>query len=220
MPDDESIARLLNVLYSAPTEPRRWRDFLRLLGAACGAENAAFLVHDLPGQGHRVLAGLGDAVNDTAIHRYESHYWQFDEWTNRFSQTAKPGEVLQGEAVWPESELLKSVYYNEFTRELDICRLAAIFCVPAPGVFEGIGLYRGLHEDSFGPEQISVLRMIAPHLQTACETRHRLLALETRVADLETALDSICTALLLVNAEGRIVLLNKQGQAVLAIPRS
>jgi DNA-binding CsgD family transcriptional regulator/PAS domain-containing protein len=215
MPDDDSILRLLNILFEAPIDPQRWSAFLHELCATSGVSKAALIAHDLSRPDHHILACEGDAIR-FSVNLYEEHYWQFDEWTKGAVRLGKSAGLFLGEEVWPEPLFRRSVFYNEFLHSYDICQVAGILYVDLPRIAEGISFYRGLREDSFGSEQLLVLKMIAPHLRTALETRRRLLALETRATDMETALDSMGTALLLVNASGKVVLLNKQARAVLA----
>lgn len=215
MPDDGSILRLLNILFEAPIDPQRWNEFLHELCTTSGVSKAALIAHDIARPDHRILACEGDAIKCSG-QLYEEHYWQFDEWTKGAVRLGKSVGTFLGEEVWPEPLFRKSVFYNEFLHAYDICQVAGILYVDLPLIAEGISFYRGPREDSFGSEQLLVLKMIAPHLRTALDTRRRLLALETRITDLETALDSIGTAVLLVNAAGRTILLNKQAHAVLA----
>jgi PAS domain-containing protein len=147
---------------------------------------------------------------------YERHYWQFDEWTIRLPKAGTSGRVKLGEEIWPEPAFRRSVFYNEFLNQHDICQVAAIPYLDAPGILESVGIYRGSREESFGREQTSVLKMIAPHLQTALETRRRLLALETRISSLETTLDSMSSAVVLIDLAGKAIFVNRQARAILA----
>ena len=214
MPDDESIVRLLSVLYAAPTETRRWGEFLQELCAMCHVTRAALIAHDLALDDHRILARQGHEI-ESAGHLYERYYWKFDKWTSDFCRASNGGRVILGEEIWTEKDLLKSIYYNDFLKKYDILQLLGIPYTQAPGVFESISLYRGMREDRFGPEQMSVLKKIAPHLRIALEIRHRLQSLENRISDLETALDSLQSALLLVDTTGAVTYLNRMARSLL-----
>jgi hypothetical protein len=69
MPNDRAILELLRVLYSAPTEPKRWDDFLRSLGREVGVTKAAISVHDLSRYGNELVDLRGD------YERYCSQPW-------------------------------------------------------------------------------------------------------------------------------------------------
>jgi DNA-binding CsgD family transcriptional regulator len=216
---DDSIVRLLSTLYAAPTEPRRWNDFLRQIGESCGVDKAALIAHDMSRNHHIIVAGRGDALKESG-NQYEKYYWQFDEWTARLPKVGLAGQVHLGEEVWPEPAFLKSVFYNEFLRQYEICRLAAVFFPGKQGSFDGISFYRARHEEKFDPEQITLLNTVAPHLKIALQTRRKLAALEGRVSDLETALDAIASALILLDSNQNVIFVNRKARTLLGTDNS
>jgi DNA-binding CsgD family transcriptional regulator len=215
MPDDEMIARLLRTLYAAPIQPKLWRPFLEQLSKISGVTKAALITHDLAEKDHRMLATLGDSV-DESIPLYESCYFQVDEWTSRFSTSRATGRIVLGEEVWPEAAFLQSTFYNEFLRRFDTRQMACLATVGSQGTFEALSIYRGQSEDEFARDQLAVLQTIVPHLQTALYTRRKLLALESRVSDLETALGAMGSAIVLIDRTGKTIFVNDAARAILA----
>lgn len=124
--------------------------------------------------------------------------------------------IFQGEEVWTTDAMLQSTFYNEFLKKVDVVRMACVAFCGSPGIFEGFSIYRGPHEDDFGREELVKLAEIVPHLQTALYTRRKLLDLESRVSDMETALDALSTALVLVDAAYKIFFANRNARAILA----
>ncbi len=189
--------------------------FLQEFCAASGVTKAALIAHDPANADHRVIASIGDGLSE-ANPVYEGHYYyyQFDEWAQRIPKRPMGG-VVRGEEVWSEELFLRSVFYNEFLSKLGICEMACLTAPGLPGVFDGLSFYRGPRESEFDREQLSMLRAIAPHLQTALHTRRKLAALESRVADLETALDRLDCSLVLLDTTGRAVFVNRNARAIL-----
>ena len=72
----------------------------------------------------------------------------------------------------------------------------------------------GRSEDEFDREQLAALELVTPHLQTALYTRRKLLELESRVSDMETALDHLHTALVLVDATAKVLFANRNARAI------
>ena len=206
--------RILTTLYAAPMQPELWSVFLEELAAMIGVTKAALIAHDAAEGNHKILAALSDDMKES-MHLYEDYYWQFDEWTLQFPKREVEGRIFLGEEIWPEESLRKSTFYNEFLKKVDISGVAGVAGLVAPGIFDVLSIYRGPREDSFDLEQLAVLGTIAPYLRLAFATRRRLLALESRVGDLENALDQLQTALVLVDGKGRPVLVNKIAQAIL-----
>jgi DNA-binding CsgD family transcriptional regulator len=211
-----SYDRILAALYAAPARPEMWDVFLKQFGMVSGVNKAALISHDFPGNNHRMLATLGDCVKDDEnVRLYENVYCQLDEWTVRFPKRTDTGRVVQGEAIWPGGELLKSTFYNEFLQKIDICRMACVAAAGPPGNFEALSIYRGPSEDEFDREQLAALEAIVPHLQIALYTRRKLLELESRVSDMETALDHLSTALVLVDATAKVLFANRKARVIL-----
>jgi DNA-binding CsgD family transcriptional regulator/PAS domain-containing protein len=178
---------------------------------------AAIIAHDIAGQNHAILAWVGDAVKEGGG-LYEKHYWQFDEWTSRHLRRGMREKVAVGEEVWPEQDLRKSTFYNEFLTHFDICQTAGIVLRAGSCNLDAISIYRGPREECLGQEQLHVLNAIAPHLQIALATRRKLAELEGRISDLEAALDSMRTALVLVDKAAKVVYVNAQAKGILAEP--
>jgi DNA-binding CsgD family transcriptional regulator len=196
--------------------PELWNVFLEKLSALSGVTKAALLTHNVPKSDHRMLATLGDGINDNEnVRLYEALYYQFDEWTLRFPRNGLAGRVIRGEEIWPEDSLYKSTFYNEFLRTVDVCQMACIASTPSVGALETLSIYRGPHDNSFGTEVFDTLKILAPHLRAALNMRRMLVKLESRVSDLENAVDVIVTGLVLLDAKGKCVLANNSARTVL-----
>lgn len=210
-----ALDRLLTALYAAPARPEMWEVFLKEFGTVSGVNKAALIAHDISKNDHRILAALGEGIKDKdRIRRYEDLYCKFDEWTVRFPKRTEPGKILQGEEIWPGRELLKSTFYNEFLKEIDVCGVACIGVSAPPRAFECLSIYRGHSEGEFDREHLAALELVTPHLQTALYTRRKLLELESRVSDMETALDHLHTALVLVDATAKVLFANRNARAI------
>jgi PAS domain-containing protein len=208
------IQHMLGTLYAAPLRPALWDSFLSQISALCGIRKAALICHNVPQGTHRILATLGSEVA-ASVQTYESHYFQFDEWTLRFPKRGSRGRVIRGEEIWQESSLLKSTFYNEFLKPFDTYQMACVGYGDAPGNFEALSVYRGLNEESFTRETMALLELLVPHLDTALTLRRKLGHLEGHASDLENALDAIAPGIILLDRNGRCIFINKSAQAIL-----
>jgi DNA-binding CsgD family transcriptional regulator len=210
----DPVQRLLGSVYAAPIRPELWCVVLEQLSDMTGVTKAALITHDITNSEHRMLAILGDSVKEgTSI--YERSYFQHDEWTLRFPKRGFTGRVIRGEEIWPEHAFYKSTFFNEFLQKFDVCQMACLASGGTPGIFEALSIYRGPRDHEFGPEVLAILEMLAPHLQTSLHMRRIFAALESRVSDLENALDLVSTGLVLLDAKGNCVLVNKTAKAIL-----
>lgn len=214
MTREGEITQLLGTLYAAPIQPEMWNAFLTQLSAMTGITKAAIISHDIAANDHRMLATVGDKTRES-VGIYESCYYQFDGWTSRFPRVALTGKIVRGEDFWPKASLIKSVFYNEFLKKFDTCEMACLSAVGTPLVFEALSVYRGPSDDEFSLRNLALLESIAPHLKTALSMRRKLLALESRVSDLEAAFDQISSAFVLIDAAGKIALVNESSRQIL-----
>ena len=135
----------------------------------------------------------------------------------RYPRLANQG-VLIGCEVWPEPEFYRSVFYNEFLKQfdVDICSVASIGVSSIPRKFAALSIFRGHSDKEFTAEHIAVLSTLLPHLEVALATRRRLAALESRATDLENAFNSIKSAFVLLDAAGRVILVNAAAHLILS----
>jgi exonuclease VII small subunit len=208
MEPDISRDETLVTLYSAASEPALWEVFLEKFASHNGITKAALMIHDFTKSEHGISTAFGDAVKES-VRSYGSYYYQFDQWTLRFPKSAVPGAIFRGGDIWSEREMRKSIFYNEFLRPFDTCELAGVVGNNANPRFELLSIYRGPDEQPFDEWQFEALRLLSPHLQIALGMRHRLIALESMVNDLENALDQLETALVIFNSAAKPVFANR-----------
>jgi DNA-binding CsgD family transcriptional regulator/PAS domain-containing protein len=210
-----TLDKLLTTLYAAPTHPELWNNFLKEFGEISSVNKAALISHRFDVNEHKMLATLGDGIKDREnIRLYEEFYCQVDEWTRRFPKTEN-GRLVRGQEIWATEAMLQSTFFNEFLKKVDVLHMVCVAFSGSPGNFEALSLYRGPHEDEFDSEELDHLAQIVPHLQTALYTRRKLLELESRASDMETALDALSTALVLVSATDKILFANRNARAIL-----
>ena len=210
-----ALDRLLTALYAAPARPEMWEVFLKEFGTVSGVNKAALIAHDISKNDHRILAALGDGdKRQRPYSPLRGFVLQVRRMDRAFPQKDRDGKILQGEEIWPGRELLKSTFYNEFLKEVDVCGMACIGVSAPSRAFECLSIYRGPSEGEFDRKHLAALELVTPHLQTALYTRRKLLELESRVSDMETALDHLHTALVLVDATAKVLFANRNARAI------
>ncbi len=209
----DAIEQLLPTLYSAPLQPELWSTFLQQTSAITGISKAALIAHDLTQNRHKFLATLGPEVVES-VPLYESHYFHFDQWTERFPKRCFQSKVVLGDDLWPRQCLLESNFYNEFLKPFDTCEMVGIAAGSADS-FEAFSIYRGPREESFSRELVDALQLLAPHLQIALRVQAKLTGLEARLADMETALDRMSAGVVLLDAAGKCTFANQTARRIL-----
>src|SRR5215469_16499496 len=82
-------------------------------------------------------------------------------------------------------------------------------------VASAISTLRPEGKGSFCEDDTDLLRALMPHLQRAIQLHQRLSAAEDRAAIARDALDRIPAGLVVINASGKVLLINRQAQAVI-----
>jgi len=195
-------------------QPEFWGLFLREFSFLTGVSRAALLFHDISEKDHRLAETLGDSVKES-IKPYERLYCEFDEWTLRAAKRVNTSSVLSGEELWPERDMLRSVFYNEFLRKFDVCQMAGIVVPAASDILEAFCIYRGPSEKAIDKDKLDLLRFLAPHLKTAFAARRKLAAAEARASDLGNTLHRSPSALVLIDVKGRPVFVNEAAARIL-----
>ena len=210
---EEHFTNLVRTLYAAPTEPELWNEFLAELAKITKTDKIGLLSHNLARDTHTVVGRAGEGGAE-AQRIYEAHYGQYDEWYLR-GRDLIPGEVYVGQQIWPESTMLRSLYYNEFLRRFDMRWMATVTTASNPTLTEHLTLCRGGSQGLFEENDLRVVKAIVPHLQTALTTRRLLQSLEVRLSNLENALDLLETALVLLDASSKVVFVNRAARIIL-----
>jgi DNA-binding CsgD family transcriptional regulator len=210
---DDHIAKLVRTLYAAPATPELWNEFLAGLAKLTNTNKMGLLSHDLANDRHNVVGRTGEGGAD-AQRIYEAQYGQYDEWFLR-GRNLIPGKVHTGQQIWPESHMLRSLYYNEFLRRFDMRWMVTVTTASTPTLTEHLTLCRGPSEGLFEEHDLRVVEALVPHLQTALTIRRLLQSLQTKLSNLEAALDLLETPLLLLDASKKIVFMNSAASSIL-----
>jgi DNA-binding CsgD family transcriptional regulator len=205
---DSRLDETLVTLYSAVSQPALWEVFLAKFASRNGITKAALMIHDFTKSEHGISASFGDSVKES-VDLYECQYCHFDEWALRLPKSAPPGRIFKGTEILAEDALLKSVFYNEFLKPFDVCELAGVVAWNVDKQIEVLSTFRGPKEQPFDEGHFALLKFLSPHLQTALGMRRRLLALESRVTDLENALDHLETALVIFDSAAKPIFANR-----------
>src|SRR5271165_1672642 len=103
-PNEELLSQILEVLYEAPLDPRRWEEFVRLTAEAAGAHAATLLLHDLNDVQLRVAQQWG--FDPSAIQPYEEHYSSLDLRLQAFRRN--PTRIGTSQQLIPLAELKRT----------------------------------------------------------------------------------------------------------------
>ena len=150
------------------------------------------------------------------LHSYLRIYSREDPWLRHEESLRVPGTVHAGHDLIPESELVKSAFYQQWLKPQGLFRRLSVVLIREQANLCYLASLRGPDDPPFGPDEIQLCRSLAPHLRSAVQMRRQLAMLEVeRNAALEV-LDRLPTAVVLCDESGAPVIVNGAASEILA----
>jgi DNA-binding CsgD family transcriptional regulator/PAS domain-containing protein len=211
-------AGLLPILYEAPTNQGRWREFLERLCQQLAAKSAVLVV-----QGQQRCTLESHCGLDPETHRqYQSYYGAIDTFYAYARQRGfnHPGLVVPAQAFVSERELSKTEYCNDFLLKFDILQHCFALLDTGSAAPTVLTLMRGRRDSSFDERELRVLRFLAPHVQSAIQLHNRIQGLERKAGAVIGALDHLEQGVVLLDANGRVLLINQAAVEIFASERN
>ena len=199
-------AKLLSALYEGVGQPDGWDRFLEALTSTYAGGKGAFLLHD-----PKAIAGLyvsGSGWDEDYLQRYNDHYLKINPWMTRIP-TRPVGVAASADALFPQSALLETEFYNDWLRPQGLAAGHNII-VQRDGSRHMIVtiLYPNATAEK-DLDAVDRLQRLAPHLLRVSQLNRQIALLETRAQTAEAALDAQDTAVFLVDAASKILRMNE-----------
>lgn len=205
---------LLDALYGTVLGEGAQEEFNQMLAQATGASVVAVLRHDVAhGQGDvAVIHGRNPERMAAALAAHDLHQ---DPWITRVVPQLATGKVIDSDTLLPRKEMQRTDAFNSYYRQLDIGQQVA-----SVGHYDGsnsvtLSICREVGAPAFDEAELGVLRALTPHWVNAYAIQRRLSWLEQRVSTLEQAVDSVSTAMLLLDGEQRVIRANPAAEQLL-----
>jgi DNA-binding CsgD family transcriptional regulator len=207
LPPEEVLSSLLGSLYDAAADPSLWESFLQQLTQSARAQCADMLMHDMRQQSHTISRYW--MIDPEDIRLYNEHYGSKDVWVSGGS-AAPIGWTGTSEELCPPDAFSKSEFYNEFLLPHENVGHAMFGIIEKSEIgFANISILRAASAKPFGQEELHLLQFLIPHIQRAYLLHFQISALKSRNKSLQTALDMIPTAMVLLDSKGAIVAMNQ-----------
>ena len=213
------IAPLLPAIYEAATNPSRWPDAFADIVRLFDGHSGLLFSHQATPEQQGMWVPYQCA--EEGLRRYAERYHAFDIWMQRGHELGVfvPGNAVTGDDLLPRKEFLASVFYREHLALYDIHDVCAgvLHDGSEPDIpIVHVAIYRPHAMPLFGETEKALLAALIPHLREATRTGFRFAALERRAGIMQFAVETISPALVLLEAQGRVVFTNGQAQAILA----
>jgi len=206
---DEVVASI----YRATTEHEQWSVVVEKIGRRLGSSLAAVHVHAHAGdvEPATTIAAWGRQA-PPGLRDYESYYATRNVWVQHGAHLLTPGAILTGEQMCPDAVLLRSEYYLDFLRPMDVrySIRAVLSADPEPLSYFSAG--RPHKSRPFGEKERRVLAAVTPHLIQAIRIQSRMEAILASRHAFSGALERLPLAVIFLDRRCRAVEMNSSAR--------
>jgi len=203
---------LISEIYSAVESEGGWEEPLDKYARAIGGYSAAITWH----QGQKSRSEI--VTTGTYPRDFVSRYARELEPPNPFHNFFASRPVGNVTAVGIRSfdkEYLSSAYFNEWARPQGFGDLLGGHLLRGPFMHSWLSIRRDFKKGPYSPHELTLARKVAPHLARALALWARVQAACTEGASAAAALDEFGCAVILVDAEAKILYANRLGEGLL-----
>lgn len=213
------FSRTVEAIHTAALQPRAWPQALEAIAALHGAPQvlvATTTTH--PDDGGFFMA---HAIAESFLQEWAASYLPHDVWTTQAQRRGllHDGNVLLGEDLVPDAELVQSIFYREFLVRQGIRRLCSgvVFSGQLPGLpLTSCSVFRGSEGAAFTEDDRQLHALVTNHLSLALGAALRLRDGDFRLATSLQALDRLHGAVLLLGQRGNVLFANRNALVLLA----
>jgi DNA-binding CsgD family transcriptional regulator/PAS domain-containing protein len=126
----------------------------------------------------------------------------------------QPGTVSRRQSLCPDDIFLRSEFHEDWAAPQKMGQAVTATVLKTPAMVGLFGLLQRL--DKRGPDEadLALLRALMPHLQRAVKLHSRMADLHVREQVTQDALDRCPVGVILLNGEGRVVLMNRSAEEI------
>jgi DNA-binding CsgD family transcriptional regulator/PAS domain-containing protein len=214
--NDAKHERLLDLISEAALEPGLWTTVLEQLTANVGGRGAMLSrlnVRDGTGSAEFVRPDAEDARRAFGYYAHKNPLMIVSDPAD-YLRTWTP-RVLTDDDLLPKAEFMRSEFYNDFMRPLDMHSVMLIrLAIHEEDVF-AISISRAKPAGRFRPEELAATRRLHPHLLRAFSLSRRFSAARSKTQNLSEALNALEHAVIMVGEGGVIHHANTAAEALM-----
>lgn len=213
---EEQLFGVVDSIYGAATVAGEWAPVMERIARITGADRALMFT---PSREAARQLWASHEIQPEMMAGYGEHYADEDLWTREVyrRKLPRPGALLMGEELVSNRELLRSRFFNEFLRPIDIRSFAGVFIESADGKGHSdltLSLFGGCSHPGFNSRTFALLGAIAPHIRRALHTQWAL-SEPAAEATASAALDTLAAAVIVCDANARVLHLNRAADQLL-----
>jgi len=176
------------------------------------AQNSVFLAFDDRNVSYSIQASVGVSSEANAL--YNQHFGQLDEWFLGGRKIFRPNLVFDGRELCPAEKFAESEFYNDFLKRH--CEDSFHECGAVLGMSVNknappslVSFLRTRRQGPFHQRELRILRKLLPHLQRGIQLHRRIVDLRLKNSVQSWALDRVSFGIVLLRADGGVVVANR-----------
>ena len=215
--DDDRIHGLIGTIYDAALDPGRWVDVIGKLKAITKSRH-----------GHLWCGSIHDDMQ--TLLSEPNHYFAFDNDDYSFAAFKDVSDQLHGSPIRephlehvpripegraslgretvPLAVMKASDYYNEFGRHFALFQMLGAVMIRNKEDVSAIGLYRSEQDALYTEKEKKLLDLFLPHIRRSLNLFGRLQLAHTKTQTLQSSIDGLSSALVLLDQTRKVVFLN------------
>lgn len=210
----EDLSFVIGLIYDASIDPTRWKSALAQIALFVGAVRGTLIIEDATAK--HVPAVFTSYDDEPWLESYFQTYLPMNPTRIAVAAFAKPGDIILTTDVMTQEEYQRTRYYREWLQPRDLVDNTVVIVDRTSSDFTVLAT----HSDSTGgPAGESVrekLRLLTPHVIRAVAIGRALEQTKLEALSFGEILDSVSSAIMMVDASGRVVQANRNAREHLA----
>lgn len=208
--NEREVHSLVDLLYQAALDRAMWPRFLKGYSDLLDSGPTALQFHDLRHQA--ASADLASGADPELQREYEQYFGTRNVFVLRGQPLFRTGLVITGEAIVPHAELVKTEYYNDYMKRVGAFHALAMVFYNEDDRIGFLVANRANSARPYGDDDVSLARLMTPHVQRAFQLHTRMSQLEEANADLHICFDRMPYGVVVVQHDGRVVEINQSAR--------
>jgi len=210
----QTVLELIDLIYAAAADSRKWPLVLQRLASVLKG-NVATLHNQ-----HLISKEAGFAadwnMDPQAIKEYTTYYAPLNVWFTTHQELLTEGQVFTNSMLCPDDLLVRTEFYNDWLKPSDMGQAIGVMVFKSGPATSSLSVFRRINEPPFGETELRFLYPLMPHLQRAIQLHSRIQGLEAKARTVEAVLDTLNQGVILLDAKGRVLSVNREADAIFA----
>jgi DNA-binding CsgD family transcriptional regulator len=213
MTTQKKLSTLVSLVYDAAIDPSCWPVFLQEMISVCRGNGATIFFQDLSSQDGDMSLAYG--LDPDLLKQYVEYYCYKNIWMIQAENLITEGIVLTSEMMAPRDVLMKSEFFHDFLRKLNVSyQFGGNILMQGP-ITSNISITRPEHVGPYDQSDINFLNSMMPHLKRALQVHQRIGIVQGSNDAALNALENLAIGILLLDDQGHATFVNQHACAII-----